>query len=179
MPWPQGETASPSMKTWPSLPSELNQMLTDWCLWAHFSINLNSYSVSQLFFFFFFPETNLYGFSSSEEISPQLLKLPCFTHSEHVSKFLHKFTHWLMASSSYEPIFMETGYFLKKNKLIVFSTISGLAPWARVLAKIQTAFLLSAYCLQPWGVESVGMQGDFCLPYLCHSIHRLVPDLHW
>lgn len=53
-----------------------------------------------------------------------------------------------------------------KRKLIMPSTITGLAQWAGELTKTQTAILLSAHLvfLQPWSVEPMGTKRWFLPP---------------
>jgi len=53
-----------------------------------------------------------------------------------------------------------------KRKLIMPSTITGLAQWAGELTKTQTAILLSAHlvCLQPRSMEPMGTQKWFLPP---------------
>lgn len=131
------------MKTCPSLTSELDQVLPDRCLWVPlFSKFKHFFSVSFSKFFFL------------KEICKIFLAQEKFPHSYwnfFVSHVLSMFlTFCLNSSPGYWQLhpmnqFTETGYFLR-NKLIGLSTGAGLASWARVLAKNQTAFFsLSSY----------------------------------
>lgn len=128
-----------AMKTWPSLPSQWHQMLPEGC---HCSVNLNSCSIPLFWLFFFFLKQICKTFLAQETF-------PCSCWNFLVSHILSMFLTSCMNSCTgcwqLHPVnqFTETGYFLN-NKLIVLSTISGLASWASVLAKIQTAFLPSA-----------------------------------
>lgn len=136
-------TPTSAVKTWPPLTSGLDRMLLDWCLWVPlFSKFKHFFSVSLSKYFFL------------KEICKIFLAQEKFPHSYwnfFVSHVLSMFLTFCMNSSTgywqLHPMnqFTKTGYFLK-NKLIGLSTGSGLASWARVVAKSQTAFFsLNSY----------------------------------
>lgn len=117
----------------------IGQMLPDRCLWVPL-LRKFKFLFSVLAFFFLKKKQPKFYKAFVGDISLQLLKLPSFTHSQHVSDFLHDFMHWLLAALTHESICGDR-IFPEKQIDCVFHYL-----WFSLMSQ-STCFLLSACIL--------------------------------